>query len=503
MATQPPSEKPLGTDGELTLVSERLLTGLTNGDDHNLPTHVRQSDSEKVELKPSNPSTSALRAAWERFNGYGRKRVGFLQSVKAVVFCSYLNMLLVFLPFAWASHFKHWGENMTFALCFLSIIPLEKLFDWCGEQLTLYLGLALGDFLAITLNNAVEATLAIILLLKCELKILQSTVVGVIVLHLLLIPGTAFLIGGSSIWEQHLHPHLAQLNNTLLTVGVMSILLPTALFSALVGTTTASQATTLLTDDLRAQFLQFSRGTAVILLVIYICSRIFLHNPPGEDSALQLHPSAPDALKEKERDLAEAEPKASSWVCLGVIAITIPFMATTAEFLVGSLERVRAGGIIKEEWFGLILLPLVSFAADGAVATVFFLRTSLQYFWGKPQVPSELAKARAIDLSIQFSLFWTPFFVLLAWWVNKPLHMLFDLYEVTVLIASAFLVNYITSDAKTNWVEGLIMIGFYIIIAMWTWFYVGQPEQEVMLACRTTVAEALTHLGEGGSGGTV
>lgn len=63
-----------------------------------------------------------------------------------------------------------------------------------------------------------------------------------------------------------------------------------------------------------------------------------------------------------------------------------------------------------------------------------------------------------------------PFFVLLAWWINKPLHMLFgvyrdlcqefptkmgsclDSYEVTVLIASAFLVNYVTSDGKTNWV---------------------------------------------------
>lgn len=27
-----------------------------------------------------------------------------------------------------------------------------------------------------------------------------------------------------------------------------------------------------------------------------------------------------------------------------------------------------------------------------------------------------------------------------------------DLYEVAVLVGSAFLVNYITSDAKTNWV---------------------------------------------------
>lgn len=43
------------------------------------------------------------------------------------------------------------------------------------------------------------------------------------------------------------------------------------------------------------------------------------------------------------------------------------------------------------------------------------------------------------------------------------------------------------------------MIGFYATIAMWTWFYPGQPEQEVLLACRTTVAEAVAHL-NGGEG---
>jgi len=194
---------------------------------------------------------------------------------------------------------------------------------------------------------------------------------------------------------------------------VMSILLPTALFSALDRNTTAAQTTTLVSDELRAQFLHFSRGTAVILLFMYvstplstsvrrspsssyICSRIFLHNPPGEDNALQLHPTAPKALKEEERKLAEEEPEANSWVCLGAIIITIALMAVTAEFLVESIESVREQGTISEEyvqrcrheallinmffrWFGLILLPLVSFAADGAVATVCEPSSSLKF----------------------------------------------------------------------------------------------------------------------------
>jgi hypothetical protein len=83
MASLPPSEKPLGTDEKLAR-TERVLTG-TNGDSHNLPTHVQNSDSGNVELETDKSMT---RAAWDRFNGHGRKHVGFFQSVKAVVFCS-------------------------------------------------------------------------------------------------------------------------------------------------------------------------------------------------------------------------------------------------------------------------------------------------------------------------------------------------------------------------------------------------------------------------------
>ena len=82
----------------------------------------------------------------------------------------------------------------------------------------------------------------------------------------------------------------------------------------------------------------------------YIGSRIFLHNPPGEGNALQLHPATPEALREMERNLAETEPKANSWVCLGAIAIAIALMAATAEFLVESIESVRKDGAIGEEF---------------------------------------------------------------------------------------------------------------------------------------------------------
>jgi Ca2+:H+ antiporter len=58
-----------------------------------------------------------------------------------------LNILLVFIPIAWAAHFSNaaqaheieedpehrsptWPYPLTFVMCFLAIIPLEKLFDY-------------------------------------------------------------------------------------------------------------------------------------------------------------------------------------------------------------------------------------------------------------------------------------------------------------------------------------------------------------------------------------
>ena len=98
--------------------------------------------------------------------------------------------------------------------------------------------------------------------------------------------------------------------------------------------------------------------------------------------------------------------------------------------MVESIENVRESGGIQEEWFGLILLPIVSFSADGCVAIVFFVQSVVDHILKKRiMVPEQLAKARAIDLSIQFTLFWMPFIVLLGWWIDKPIHLMFGAYS--------------------------------------------------------------------------
>ncbi|KAH9482948.1 Vacuolar calcium ion transporter [Psilocybe cubensis] len=430
---------------------------------------------------------------WDQFTRKGKRNIGVLESLNAIFWSSWLNIFLFFIPVAWVSHFLHWNDTLTFSLCFFAIVPLERLFDYGGEQMAFYLGKELGDLVVVTLNNAVEATLAIILLKKCELILLKSTIIGVVILHLLLVPGTAFVIGGARIIQQDLHPHSTQLNHSLLTLGVLSLLIPASFFSAISGALDVNNKAAVVTavdDNTRHSFLQMSRGLAVLLLFVYLCSRIYLHNPPGDSNDLTrvTVSEAPEEFKEHVAHLRNDDPEVNQWVCMLMLAICIAFMATTAEYLVESIDFVQKSHRIKVEWFGLILLPFVSFAADGTVAVVYFVRYMFRHIFHEPTPPTTLAKGEAIDLSIQFTLFWMPLLVLIGWWTDKPLSLLFETFEVAVLLGSCFLVNYVTADSKTNWAEGIAMVAFYLMIAVCSWFYPGQVEIKLLSTCNSVQA---------------
>ncbi|KAJ4463591.1 hypothetical protein C8J55DRAFT_494311 [Lentinula edodes] len=113
---------------------------------------------------------------------------------------------------------------MFSSLSLLALAPLEGLVECGGEQMSLYCGKDVGDLIVVTLSNSVEASLAFVLFTKCELRLLQFTLIGVTLLHLLLVPGVTFTIGGAKLVYQELNPHIAQLNHTLLTTSLFRAL---------------------------------------------------------------------------------------------------------------------------------------------------------------------------------------------------------------------------------------------------------------------------------------
>jgi hypothetical protein len=68
----------------------------------------------------------------------------------------------------------------------------------------------------------------------------------------------------------------------------------------------------------------------------YVCSRIHLHHPPGDDTdsdAFMPHPEIPAEALRKEQELAEAEPDVKPWACIILLVITVALMGVTAEFV--------------------------------------------------------------------------------------------------------------------------------------------------------------------------
>jgi Ca2+:H+ antiporter len=61
------------------------------------------------------------------------------EGLMAIVKSSWINPLVVFIPFGIASHFV-WSPTITFVLNFIAIVPLAKLLGFATEELALYTG---------------------------------------------------------------------------------------------------------------------------------------------------------------------------------------------------------------------------------------------------------------------------------------------------------------------------------------------------------------------------
>ncbi|KAG1819224.1 Sodium/calcium exchanger protein-domain-containing protein [Suillus subaureus] len=448
-------------------------------------------------------------------------------SIRAIVFVSWLNVLLVFIPISVCylclslDHLTHgirkWAMNfalpdqhtLIFVFAFLAIIPLAKLLAFATDELSLRVGQTLAGLLNATLGNAVELIVSIIALAKCQLTIVQSSLVGSILSDILLVLGMCFFAGGLRFSEQGFGQSAVQLNSSLLTISVIAVLLPGAFHMALQGQPEYSE---LLTDY---NILKTSHGIAIILLFIYASYLVFqllshktLYDDDNEDvqptkgytgkNLFQLYRtgrniedgetmSSPSSAQDGEATttlphpadanpdvesgthstaLVETEapeqPLMSLTVCLLLLVVVAVLVAVTAEFLVDSIDGLASSGSINKEFVGIILLPIVSNAPEHATAVTVSVKDKLT-----------LSLSVTVGASIQIALFVIPFVVTLGWIMNKPLTLLFDPLESIVLFLSVLTVNYIVQNGKSNWLEGMILICLYMILIVTFWYYPG------------------------------
>jgi Ca2+:H+ antiporter len=65
------------------------------------------------------------------------------------------------------------------------------------------------------------------------------------------------------------------------------------------------------------------------------------------------------------------------------------------------------------------------------------------------------------------ALFVTPLLVVLSYFISpRQMDLVFTRGEVFAIVISASLVAHITSDGKSNWFSGLLLLAVYLVMAM-------------------------------------
>jgi len=143
-----------------------------------------------------------------------------------------------------------------------------------------------------------------------------------------------------------------------------------------------------------------------------------------------------------------------------VLGCSTALIGICAEFLVSSINDVTCEYGISQYFVGLILLPIVGNAAEHATAVTVAIRDKM-----------DLAIGVAVGSSMQIALLVLPLMIIIGWGIKQDMTLVFDDFQIAVLFVSVILVNYLIADGKSHWLEGILLMSLYIIIAVAAWFY--------------------------------
>jgi Ca2+:H+ antiporter len=68
--------------------------------------------------------------------------------------------------------------------------------------------------------------------------------------------------------------------------------------------------------------------------------------------------------------------------------------------------------------------------------------------------------------------------VILGWIIHADMTLVFDDFQIVILLLAVILVNYLIGDGKSHWLEGVLLMALYLLIALAAWFYpTNTPDQ--------------------------
>ncbi|HET7677111.1 MAG TPA: calcium/proton exchanger [Candidatus Limnocylindrales bacterium] len=319
-----------------------------------------------------------------------------------------------------------------------AILGLAYVVGISTERLGALTGPQVGGILNATFGNVAELIIAFFALRAGLLEVVKASITGSIIGNLLLVLGASLLAGGLRHGRQRFDAKVAGLDATLLVLAVIGLFIP-AVF-ALAGGQAAGEPGRVEENVL----------VSLVLMVLYFLALGYRFRHPSQVLGGGEHPEA------------HAGPAWSAPVAIAVLGLTAVLLAVVSEALVGAIEPFVDAFGLTALFAGVILIPTIGNLAEHLVA--------VQLAW-KDRM--DFAMAVAIGSSLQVALFVAPVLVLLGLLVGQPMDLVFTPLEVAAVAAAAGITALIAFDGESNWLEGALLLGVYLILAVSFFFLRG------------------------------
>ncbi|TAE97315.1 MAG: calcium/proton exchanger [Oscillatoriales cyanobacterium] len=335
--------------------------------------------------------------------------------------------LLIFIPISIAAEYLHWGSLVVFITSALGIIPLAIWLSTATEEVAIVTGPSIGGLLNAVFGNATELIIAIVALRAGLIDIVKASITGTIISNLLLVMGLSMLLGGIRYKEQEFKPVIARVNGSTMTLAVIAILLPTMVIYTSNGVEPAA-------------IQNLSLITAIVLIAVYALTLLFslkTHSYLYEVGILE--------LEDAENTDESTAHKPNLWLWLGVLVASTVAVAFESEIFVG---------VVEETTKGLGLTPLFTGVMGVAMKNNMDLSVSV-----------------AMGSSLLVALLVAPVLVIIGLVIHQPMDLNFNPFEVVAVAIAVTIANLISLDGRSNWLEGVLLLATYIVLAAAFYFH--------------------------------
>jgi Ca2+:H+ antiporter len=433
--------------------------------------------------------------------------------------------LLVFAALAVVLAFLHIAVPplLLFVIAGLGILPLAALIGQSVEQVAEHTGERIGGLLFATFGNATELIIGLLALSEGLVDVVRASIIGSILGNVLLVLGVATLVGGIKQGRLHFEVRPASQYASLLALCLGGLFLPAVaeLLASRSGQTQIVERGTLLSDFIAILLLVgyiasilFSvfrvrdTGTedeedaevdpvvgarsqaAISRLLAYrreVAASAIAHKSgmlrqidstvdaiaahEAGDSLQTSTAAAPTAAatgpvaakptpKEEARPPRQAEksakqePKPALWRAILLLVAATVGVGIVSDILVGTIEPFTKVLGWNPAFVGLVFVPLI-----GGIPEYFnTINMALDKRMG-------MVLAASAGSSIQIALLVAPILVLFSLLAPQRLDLIFSVVEIGALGLAAFLFSEITHDGELVWLEGLLLVLLYAMLA--------------------------------------